>query len=319
MLVGARVIKRRAVESPMSEHSYSSYLEIDKLLSAQRSMTDSDDELLFIVIHQAHELWFKLAIHELGCAIDALHRERPSNSDCIIAFKRLSRVSEIQRVLIASWDVLTTLTPDEFHVFRLTVGQHGASGFQSLQYRVLEFKLGLKYRTVIFEKPVDGGYQTVEFDVFSNARTDEDRQVLESALNRPSIYDAVIHYISKHLPMFGIAEALATGYAEPYRKKLPVFNAWRYVYQNRENEPELYQLGEKLVDLEDAFRRWRFAHVATVSRVIGNSTGTGGSTGLRYLRQAANKLLDDPMYPELWDVRNAMFSPTEFDLKGAGY
>jgi tryptophan 2,3-dioxygenase len=303
----------------MSTHTYSSYLEIDKLLSAQRSMTDSDDELLFIVIHQAHELWFKLAIHELGCAIDALHRERPSNSDCIIAFKRLSRVSEIQRVLIASWDVLTTLTPDEFHVFRRTVGQDGASGFQSIQYRVLEFKLGLKYRTVFFDKPVEGGYQTVEFDVFSNARTDEDRQLLENALNRPSIYDAVIHYISKHLPMFGIREALAPGYAEPYRKKLPVFNAWRYVYQNRENEPELYQLGEKLVDLEDAFRRWRFAHVATVSRVIGNSTGTGGSTGLRYLRQAANKLLDDPMYPELWDVRNAMFSPTEFDLKGAGY
>jgi tryptophan 2,3-dioxygenase len=303
----------------MSTHSYSSYLEIDKLLSAQRSMTDSDDELLFIVIHQAHELWFKLAIHELGCAIDALHHERPNNSDCIIAFKRLSRVSEIQRVLIASWDVLTTLTPDEFHVFRLTVGQQGASGFQSLQYRVLEFKLGLKYRTVIFEKPVDGGYQTVEIDIFSNARADEDREALESALNRPSIYDAVIHYMSNHLPMFGIREVLAGGYAEPYRKKLPVFNAWLYVYQNRENEPELYQLGEKLVDLEDAFRRWRFAHVATVSRVIGNSTGTGGSTGLRYLRQAANKLLDDPMYPELWDVRNAMFSPTEFDLKGAGY
>jgi tryptophan 2,3-dioxygenase len=91
------------------------------------------------------------------------------------------------------------------------------------------------------------------------------------------------------------------------------------VYQNRELEPELYQLGEKLVDLEDAFRRWRFVHLATVSRVIGNNTGTGGSTGLRYLRQAANKLLDDPMYPELWDVRNAMFSPTEFDLKSAGY
>ena len=303
----------------MSTHTYSSYLEIDKLLSAQRSMTDSDDELLFIVIHQAHELWFKLAIHELGCAIEALHRDRPSNSDCIIAFKRLARVSEIQRVLIASWGVLTTLTPDEFHVFRRTVGQNGASGFQSVQYRVLEFRLGLKYRTVTFERPLDGSHQTVEFDIFSNARTDEDRQVLENALNRPSIYDAVIHYISKHLPMFGIREALASGYAEPYRKKLPVFNAWRYVYQNRENEPELYQLGEKLVDLEDAFRRWRFAHVATVSRVIGNSTGTGGSTGLRYLRQAANKLLDDPMYPELWDVRNAMFSPTEFDLKGTGY
>jgi tryptophan 2,3-dioxygenase len=303
----------------MSTHTYASYLEIDKLLSAQRSMTDSDDELLFIVIHQAHELWFKLAIHELSCAIEALQRERPSNGDCTIAFKRLSRVSEIQRVLIASWGVLTTLTPDEFHVFRLTVGQNGASGFQSIQYRVLEFKLGLKYRTVHFEKPVDGGYQKVEIDVFANAPTDQDRKALENALHEPSIYDAVNYFISKHLPMFGILQPPSTEYALAYRKKLPVFNAWRYVYQNRENEPQLYQLGEKLVDLEDAFRRWRFAHVATVSRVIGNSTGTGGSTGIRYLRQAADKLFDDPIYPELWDVRNAMFSPTEFDLGSAGY
>jgi tryptophan 2,3-dioxygenase len=303
----------------MSTHTYASYLEIDKLLSAQRSMTDSDDELLFIVIHQAHELWFKLAIHELSYAIEALQRERPSNGDCIIAFKRLSRVSEIQRVLIASWGVLTTLTPDEFHVFRLTVGQNGASGFQSIQYRVLEFKLGLKYRTVHFEKPVDGGYQKVEIDVFANAPTDRDRVALESALHQPSIYDAVSYFISKHLPMFGIQDIITGNYAAPYRKTLPVFNAWRYVYENRENEPELYQLGEKLVDLEDAFRRWRFAHVATVSRVIGNSTGTGGSTGIRYLRHAADKLFDNPIYPELWDVRNAMFSPTEFDLGKAGY
>src|SRR5438094_7267941 len=128
----------------MSTHTYSSYLEIDKLLSAQRSMTDSDDELLFIVIHQAHELWFKLAIHELGCAIEALHRDRPSNSDCIIAFKRLSRGSEIQRVLIACWGVLTTLTPDEFHGFRRTGGQGGAYGLQSVQYRGLGYRLGLK-------------------------------------------------------------------------------------------------------------------------------------------------------------------------------
>ena len=170
-----------------------------------------------------------------------------------------------------------------------------------------------------FEKPADGGYQTVELDVLANARTEKDRRVLENALNRPSIYDAVNYYISKHLPMFGIQDSLGADYAAPYRKKLPVFDAWRYVYENRENEPELYQLGEKLVDLEDAFRRWRFVHLATGSRVIGNSSGTGGSTGLKYLRQAANKLLDDPMYPELWDVRNALFSPTEFDLKSAGY
>ena len=127
----------------MSAHTYSSYLEIEKLLSAQRSMTDSDDELLFIVIHQAHELWFKLAIHELSCAIEALQRERPRNGECIIAFKRLSRVSAIQHILISSWDVLATLTPDEFFLFRETVGRDGASGFQSIQYRALEYKLGL--------------------------------------------------------------------------------------------------------------------------------------------------------------------------------
>src|SRR5271157_2981126 len=179
----------------MTEHTYSSYLKIDKLLSSQKLMTDSDDELLFIVIHQAHELWFKLAIHELTCAIAALTQDRPSKSDCIIGFKRLSRVSEIQRVLIATWDVLTTLTPDEFHVFRLTVGQNGASGFQSIQYRVLEFKLGLKQRIVHFEKPVDGRYETMEFDVFANARTPKDTKALEKAFNQPSIYDAVISFM----------------------------------------------------------------------------------------------------------------------------
>jgi len=302
-----------------AEHTYSTYLKLDKLLSSQKLMTDSDDELLFIVIHQAHELWFKLAVHEITCAIAALLQERSSNSDCIIAFKRLSRVSEIQRVLIATWDVLTTLTPDEFHVFRLTVGQNGASGFQSIQYRVLEFKLGLKHRIVNFEMPVEGSLKTIEFDVFANARTPKDAKALENAFKLPSIYDAVISFIAKHLPMFEIEQTGSSEYGKPYHKKVAVFNAWKYVYQNRENEPELYQLGEKLIDLEDAFRRWRFVHLATVSRVIGNSGGTGGSTGLRYLRQAANSLLDDPMYPELWDVRNAMFTPTEFDLRSAGY
>jgi tryptophan 2,3-dioxygenase len=310
----------------MAEHTYASYLKLDELLSSQRLMTQSDDELLFIVIHQAHELWFKLAIHEMTCATRALIQEQSSKTDCIIAYKRLSRVSEIQRVLIASWSVLTTLTPDEFHVFRLTVGQNGASGFQSIQYRVLEFKLGLKYRTVCFEKLVksEAGdrYQTPrfereEYDIFAHARSSAERQSLEQAFREPSIYDAVIHYMSRHVRMFGIEPP--ADYATRYRKRRAVFDAWQYVYHNRELEPELYQLGEKLIDLEDAFRRWRFIHLATVSRVIGNSAGTGGSTGLRYLREVANQLLDDPIYPELWDIRNAMFSRIEFDYASAGY
>jgi tryptophan 2,3-dioxygenase len=310
----------------MAEHSYASYLKLDALLSAQRSMTESDDELLFIIIHQAHELWFKLAIHELSCATKALLRRQPSRTDCIIAFKRLSRVSEIQRVLIASWSVLTTLTPDEFHVFRLTVGQNNASGFQSVQYRILEFKLGLKYRTVRFEKlvnPAAGDEQRTpqfaieERDIFAYAQGPEERQRLEQAFREPSVYDAVVQYMARQLPTFGIEPA--ADYAARHRKTRPIFAAWTYVYHNREKEPELYQLGEKLIDLEDAFRRWRFAHLATVSRVIGNSAGTGGSTGLRYLRGVANQLLDDPIYPELWDIRNAMFSRSEFDLACAGY
>ncbi|HJU17822.1 MAG TPA: tryptophan 2,3-dioxygenase family protein [Stellaceae bacterium] len=310
----------------MSEHAYASYLKLDKLLSSQQLMTESDDELLFIIIHQAHELWFKLAIHELSCATKALMRERPGKTDCIIAYKRLSRVSEIQRVLIASWSVLTTLTPDEFHVFRLTVGQNNASGFQSSQYRIFEFKLGLKYRTVRFEKPVKSQssqedqnpcLEMEERDIFAYAQSSDERQALEKAFAEPSIYDSVVQYMSRHLQSFGIEPS--TDYAIRYRKQHPVFEAWQYVYHNREKEPELYQLGEKLVDLEDAFRRWRFAHLATVSRVIGNSAGTGGSTGLRYLRGVANQLLDDPIYPELWDIRNAMFSRTEFDLENAGY
>jgi tryptophan 2,3-dioxygenase len=310
----------------MAEHSYASYLKLDELLSAQQSMTESDDELLFIVIHQAHELWFKLAIHELTCATRALLRAGASKTDCIIAYKRLSRVSEIQRVLIASWSVLTTLTPDEFHVFRLTVGQNNASGFQSIQYRVLEFKLGLKYRTVRFGKPAKSNpgepkqspqLEIGECDIFALAREPAERQALERAFAEPSIYDAVVRYMSRQLRIFGIEPS--ADYGKRHRKQRPIFEAWQYVYHNREKEPELYQLGEKLVDLEDAFRRWRFAHLATVSRVIGNSAGTGGSTGLRYLRDVANQLLDDPIYPELWDIRNAMFSRSEFDLASAGY
>jgi tryptophan 2,3-dioxygenase len=282
------------------KNSYATYLQLDKLLSSQVARTRSDDELLFIIMHQSHELWFKLAIHELACATRALI-EGTSGKDCLMAFKRLSRVTEIQHLLIQSWDVLTTLTPDEFYLFRETVGRDGASGFQSVQYRIFEYRLGLKYRSIRMQTPE--GERTVS--VLDDAETPEDRAALAAALRAPSIYDATIDYIAR-LPFSGIERR--RDYSTRYERSDAVFAGWRHVYEDRERAPELYQLGEKLVDLEDAFRRWRFAHLATVSRVIGITPGTGGSLGLQYLKAAANQLIDTPLYPELWEVRNALFS-----------
>jgi len=256
-------------------------------------------------------------IHELDCAISSLMTDQAHEGDCIIAFKRLSRVSAIQHILISTWDVLATLTPDEFILFRETVGRDGASGFQSVQYRILEYKLGLKYRFIDFELP---GGETQTIDVFANAQSETEKEMLRGALAGPGIYDAVISYMAKALPDFGIADPGSRDYSRKHRKNAAVFTAWSYVYRNRISASALYQLGEKLIDLEDAFRKWRFAHLATVSRVIGSNTGTGGSSGLRYLRAVANQLFEDPMYPELWDVRSEMFSrPREFDLAAAGY
>jgi tryptophan 2,3-dioxygenase len=284
----------------MAKNTYARYLQLDKLLAAQVPRTGSEDELLFIVMHQSHELWFKLAIHELEHATKAL-MQGVSGKDCLMAYKRLSRVREIQNLLIHSWDVLTTLTPDEFFLFRETVGRDGASGFQSVQYRVLEFSLGLKYRALTMQT----AQAPVSISIFDAAAAPADRATLEAALAAPSIYDATVDFMART----GFPEiAPRRDYTSQYRRSEAVFAAWQQVYEDRHEAPELYQLGEKLVDLEDAFRRWRFAHLATVSRVIGINPGTGGSTGLQYLQAAANQLIETPLYPELWEVRNAMFS-----------
>jgi tryptophan 2,3-dioxygenase len=282
----------------VEKNTYAKYLQLRKLLSSQVTRTDSEDELLFIIMHQSHELWFKLAIHELESATRAL-MEGVSGSDCLMAFKRLSRVTEIQHLLIQSWDVLTTLTPAEFFLFRETVGRDGASGFQSVQYRIFEFRLGLKYRSIAMQTP-DG---VRKLSVLGE--TPQERRAIAAALKAPSIYDATVDYMAR-LSFAGIERR--GDYTARYRRSDAVFEAWRQVYEDRERAPELYQLGEKLVDLEDAFRRWRFVHLATVSRVIGITPGTGGSLGLQYLKAAANQLIDAPLYPELWEVRNAMFS-----------
>jgi len=290
----------KRAEAAVDRNTYAKYLQLEKLLSSQVTRTQSEDELLFIIMHQSHELWFKLAIHELTCASREL-LEGEAGKDCLMAFKRLSRVSEIQKLLIRSWDVLTTLTPDEFFLFRETVGKDGASGFQSVQYRVFEFRLGLKYRSLTMQTPV--GERSVA--VVDQVDNQQDRAAIETALAAPSIYDATVAHMA-HLPFTGIEPR--HDYASPYQRSEAVFVAWRHVYEDREQFPELYQLGEKLIDLEDAFRRWRFAHLATVSRVIGINPGTGGSMGLQYLKSAANQLIESPLYPELWEVRNAMFS-----------
>jgi tryptophan 2,3-dioxygenase len=292
-------MKSRAGDAA-GKNTYATYLRLDKLLSAQVTRTRSDDELLFIIMHQSHELWFKLAIHELTCASREL-LEGEAGKDCLMAFKRLSRVSEIQKLLIRSWDVLTTLTPDEFFLFRETVGKDGASGFQSVQYRVFEFRLGLKYRSLTMQTP--GGERSIA--VVDQVDHQQDRAAIETALAAPSIYDATVAHMAR-MPFTGIEPR--HDYTSPYQRSEAVFAAWRHVYEDREQFPELYQLGEKLIDLEDAFRRWRFAHLATVSRVIGINPGTGGSSGLQYLKSAANQLIESPLYPELWEVRNAMFS-----------
>jgi len=291
---------RRDQEERTVKNTYATYLQLEKLLSAQVARTTSDDELLFIVMHQSHELWFKLAIHELACATRALLAGSAAR-DCLSAFKRLSRVSEIQKLLIRSWDVLTTLTPDEFFLFRETVGRDGASGFQSVQYRVFEYRLGLKYRAITIATPE--GERS--FSVVDNAATPADRKALATALAAPSIWDAMIDYMAR-LGFAGVPRR--SDYSTRYERSEAAFAAWRQIYEDHGRWPELYQLGEKLVDLEDAFRLWRFAHLATVSRVIGITPGTGGSLGLQYLQAAANQLIAAPLYPELWEVRNAMFA-----------
>jgi tryptophan 2,3-dioxygenase len=305
------------------KNTYATYLQIDRLLSAQTLQTGSDDELLFIVIHQSHELWFKLAIHELDCAIRALapaasSKRRPDIRDCVSAYMHLARVSQIQELLIMSWSVLRTLTPDEFHVFRGTVGRDGASGFQSVQYRILEFKLGLKYDAMEIEVLANGQSRKIRKSIFENV-TQEDQRRLHDALNGLSIYDATIAFISAFKKGYEIHDLRAGDHSVRYVKQKGVFQFWKDIYEDRQSDPELYQLGEKLIDLEDAFRRWRFNHLATVSRIIGSNAGTGGSTGLRYLKGIANQLFEDPMYPELWDVRNYMFDKTRFNIEAAGY
>lgn len=255
--------------------SYGDYLQLDTILDAQKPLSPDHNELLFIIQHQTSELWMKLMLHELGGAIDAIAADRLAP-----AFKMLARVSRILEQLVHAWDVLATMTPPEYSAIRPYLGQ--SSGFQSWQYRSVEFRLGNKNAAML--KPHE----------HSDARAANVRQAYEA----PSLYDEALRLLARR----GLAVPLThtqRDWTQPYEESDEVRRAWLTVYRNPEQHWDLYQLGEELTDLEDAFRLWRFRHVTTVERVIGFKRGTGGTGGVSYLR----KMLDVVLFPEIWKLR----------------
>ena len=258
--------------------SYAQYLNLDKLLDAQHPLSYQHDEMLFIAIHQVSELWMKLCLHELNATIDCVRRD-----DLGPTFKMLARVSTIQQQLLQSWDVLATITPSDYSAFRNTLGR--SSGFQSAQYRMLEFRIGNKNADMI--------------EVF---RADPPtHELLERALRSPSLYDEVLRLLSRRgldVP----PEAIDRDFSQPYQASKQVAAAWLSVYHNAAKDWDLYRLAERLVDLDYKFQLWRFAHVKTVERIIGNQRGTGGTSGVGYLTKA----LELKFFPELWTVRTSM-------------
>jgi tryptophan 2,3-dioxygenase len=258
--------------------SYGDYLQLDTLLGAQQPRSEWHDEMLFIIIHQATELWMKLTLHELEAA-----RRLIIGDDLSPAFKHLARVSRIQSQLIQSWDVLSTMTPSDYSHFRDALGQ--SSGFQSVQYRLIEFAFGNKQEAMIAP----------------HRHRSDLREQLERALATPSLYDEAIRLLARR--GFAIDRAvLERDVREPYRADPSVLEAWAQVYRNPKEHWDLYQLAEELIDLEDWFQQWRFRHVTTVQRIIGRKRGTGGTAGVSYLRQ----VLDVTFFPELWDVRTEL-------------
>jgi tryptophan 2,3-dioxygenase len=255
--------------------SYGDYLHLDALLNAQQPLSPDHNELLFIIQHQTSELWMKLMLHELRAAVVCVAKDELGS-----AFKMLSRVSKIMEQLVHAWDVLATMTPPEYSAIRPYLAN--SSGFQSAQYRCIEFALGNKNAAML--KP-------------HSHRPDLLAQV-QAAFEAPSLYDEALKLLARR----GITvPPTHTGrdWTRPYQVSAQVEQAWLVVYRNPKQHWDLYQLGEELTDLEDAFRLWRFRHVTTVERVIGFKRGTGGTGGVSYLR----KMLDVVLFPEIWSLR----------------
>ncbi|HEX3367550.1 tryptophan 2,3-dioxygenase [Phenylobacterium sp.] len=257
---------------------YGDYLQLETLLSAQTAATGEHDELLFIVMHQATELWLKLSIHEIRSAAERIRAD-----DLRSAFKTLSRVARIQAHMIQAWEILATMTPFDYANFRESLG--ASSGFQSFQYRQLEFLLGAKDRRML------------DVHDASPARHAE----LQALLDAPSLYDEALRLLARR--GFAIpADHLERDWSEPYAASGEVEAAWLAIYRRTDEFWDLYELGEKLVDLEYRLQQWRFTHMKTVERIIGFKRGTCGSEGVSYLVKA----LDRKLFPELLTLRTAM-------------
>jgi tryptophan 2,3-dioxygenase len=258
--------------------SYSEYLHLDKLLAAQKPLSSEHNEMLFIIVHQVSELWMRLMLHELTAALECIRRD-----DLGPALKMLARISRTQTQLITVWEVLSTLTPSEYTAFRNALGR--SSGFQSVQYRMLEFLFGNKNAEMLAV----------------HRRDPTAHEALARALAAPSLYDEVLRLLSRR--GYGIPDTyMARDFSEPYQASKQVAGAWLGVYHNADKEWDLYELAEKLVDVDSNFQLWRCHHLKTVERIIGYKPGTGGTSGVAYLTKA----LELKFFPELWQIRTSM-------------
>ena len=258
--------------------SYGDYLQLDAILNAQKPLSPDHNEMLFIVQHQTSELWMKLMLHELQAAMGCIRRDALPD-----AFKMLARVSKIMEQLVHAWDVLATMTPPEYSAIRPYLAQ--SSGFQSWQYRCIEFALGNKNAAML--RP--------------HAHRPDLHTIVQAAYDAPSLYDECLRLLSRR----GIevpGSHTDRDWRQPYVRSEGVEKAWLTVYRSPREHWDLYQLGEELTDLEDAFRLWRFRHLTTVERVIGFKRGTGGTGGIHYLR----KMLDVVLFPEIWSLRTEL-------------
>ncbi|MFI4869959.1 MAG: tryptophan 2,3-dioxygenase [Steroidobacterales bacterium] len=261
-----------------SSLSYGEYLRLDRLLDAQKPLSTEHDEMLFIIVHQVSELWMRLVLHELHAVIECVRRDNLDPS-----FKMLDRIGRVQAQLLAVWEVLSTMTPADYSSFRNLLGR--SSGFQSLQYRLLEFTLGNKHPDMIEVHRRDPAAYAA----------------LARALAAPSLYDEVLRLLSQR--GYGVpATALSRDFTQPYVPSKQVTGAWLGVYHNAVKDWDLYELAERLVDLDHRFQLWRFQHMKTVERIIGYKPGTGGTAGVSYLAKALRLRL----FPELWEARTSM-------------
>jgi tryptophan 2,3-dioxygenase len=272
----AHILAASGAQTDFSQSmSYGDYLALDSLLGAQHPRSPDHNEMLFIIQHQTSELWMKLMLHELHAAINCIAQDELGS-----AFKMLARVSKIMEQLVHAWDVLATMTPSEYSAIRPYLGS--SSGFQSAQYRCIEFALGNKNAGML--KP--------------HAHAPDLLALVQAALDAPSLYDQALQLLARR-GLAVPATHLQRDWTQPYTSSDQVQAAWLIVYRNPKQHWDLYQLGEELTDLEDAFRQWRFRHVTTVERIIGFKHGTGGTGGVGYLR----KMLDIVLFPEIWKLR----------------